>query len=500
MLTVELEDFSGGLNTATGPLDGRYALDCLNVTYGRAVSTRAGYGAFTSSANAYDYVFGWQKTDGTKQLLAGRGTTTEAFNTSGTSVTTEAKSAAVTGAAAFAAPGSEYVYLANGTDTVYRWDGTTFTAPGAAMPKAKYLCVTPWDNRLVACGYGTGAYGPAGATVNPAHVHFSDERNPEAWTAANNVQVKPGDGEQIMGCVTWRDYVFVFKETKFFVFTEPTTNSSTAVTTFHRREVTGQGPISADAITVTPQGIYFLNRTGVYFTSGADATRVSGDIDALFGDVVPKFCSSGIVNQAHITKASATYYRERVYFAVPMDGGTTCNRVLVFDPKYSWWSIFDIPAAHMCVWRPGDSNELMFALASGNKVYRHRESEDDDNGTAINSFSRTAWIDVGAERKLWRATVWGAGQLTVTGSVDYDPSVGSGTGYDLTGTTDTWDDGAWDGGGTWGPDGGSYRRHRYSGFSARGWLHSITFTGNTAGKAIAVERATLHFTGNRRGE
>lgn len=490
MRTVPLHDFSGGLNLKTGPLDPKYAIDCADVLYGRAIATRPGFAYLTSAATTYTHVRPHQMTDGTKRLLAARSGNTDALNTSGTATDTVAKT--FTDAVSFGAPGTEAVYLANGSDTVFKYTTAAgFSAP-ANQPEARYLAVQQPDNRLVATGFSDGSNGPSASTVNTSHVHFSDERAPETWTANSNVQLTPGDGEKIQGCAAWRNLVFVWKESKFFVFNGNTTDED-GNPVFNREPRIGAGLCAPEGYAVAPEGVFFLDNDGVYFTTGGNATRISDAIDPIFGGSAPEFFSHGVVNQAQIANASAAYWEGRLYISLAMDGSSTNNRILVYDPTEQFWSIYTIPAASLCVWTPSNSPELLFAHATS-KIGRHSNAYTADDATAIASYSRTAWIDLHEQVSLRQISIWGSGRVTGRASVDYNPATGTGQTVDLSTTSTTWGGSTW-GGGTWG--GSTYVRRLIRGLGARGTVFSITFQGGGS-TPMQLEQATCTFNGGRR--
>src|ERR1044072_673525 len=98
------------------------------------------------------------------------------------------------------------------------------------MPKAGSIAVTAMEsgsasssnanNRLIATAFGTlTTAGPGGTVTSPSHVYFSNAGQPEVWETdgasgrnRNFIVLTPGDGEQIMAAVSWRELVFIFKE------------------------------------------------------------------------------------------------------------------------------------------------------------------------------------------------------------------------------------------------------------------------------------------------
>jgi hypothetical protein len=288
-------DFSGGINLRdkSDVVTDKEAIDLLNVTFNErgAIRQRDGYADLTTAdlTNRVDSLAPFYNASGIKQLIAGCGTRLEALSTAGAVVAS--KTGLVGGPysfARFAAPGSEFMYAANGADTLQRWDGSAWTAPtatvngtaGQVMPKAGSITVTAAmagtasgtnaANRLVATAYGTQTTaGPGGSTSTPSRVHFSNAGQPEIWETdgasgrgRNFLDLTPGDGEQIMAAVTWRELVFVFKETKFFVmWGESTAADGTPIFNF-REIVNSTGLASKQSVAVDQDELHHGFATG----------------------------------------------------------------------------------------------------------------------------------------------------------------------------------------------------------------------------------------------
>ena len=509
--------FSDGLNLRdkADVVKDTEAIDLLNVEFTDvgAIRQRDGYVELTSAAltNRVDSLSPFYKADGTKQLLAGCGTRLEAISTVGAVV------ASATGLSGgpwsftrFAAPGSEFAYAGNGVDTIRRWDGATWTAP-AGMPKAGALCALSGakSNRLVATAFGTGTTsGPGGGTSNPSRVFFSDPGKPETWTYAvgppetgNYIDLTPGDGEQIMAAVTWQDRVFVFKETKFFVFGEESLNADGSARFNYYAVDTGVGLAAKQAITVGPTGVYFMSRQGVYVTTGGPPVSLSEVIEPVFVGNPEVYFLSSPLNQAQIALTRLVWHKERLYLSLPTGVATACDRVLVHDIRRGWWSLWDIPASALVSWRKADQPEIHFGYSTGaNKIGRVSTGITDDVGAVITSRWRSGWGDYGAAvAKTVRETeVWGTGSVDCNFSKDFERSAyrsgvaqfGAGA-ADLWGSgagPDTWGDGT--GTDTWG--GAGQVTPALVRESIRGHVLSTEFTNVIGAPTWSVHRVSKH--------
>jgi hypothetical protein len=121
---------------------------------------------------------------------------------------------------------------------------------------SQFVNVTPIDNRLMLL-----AFSGLSNTDGNSTVMFSNAGQPESYTATNFVQLTPGDGESIRGVCNFGNQIFVFKESKFFVFTGPSTNSAGQPIFNYRIVNSGIGihPVGVNAGCVaTPFGRLFL--------------------------------------------------------------------------------------------------------------------------------------------------------------------------------------------------------------------------------------------------
>lgn len=434
--------FGKGLNLQAKPdaVDPAECIDALNVLFTEtgAIIPRFGYGKLgeVKLTNRVASLSPYYTTAGTKQLLAGCGTRLEGLSSAGAVVDSET---GLTDApwdfARFGKPNEEVVYAGNGTDTLRKWNGVEWTAPKAtvdgvgekAMPKAGSLCAWPGgDNRLVAARFETGTGGPGGNVSSPDHVYFSDAGDPTNWESTAYVQLLPGNGEKIMAIVTWRELVFVFKETSFAVF-YGTSSDSEGFPVFNFRSIeAGVGLVAPRAVCVHPTGVYFLARTGVYRTTGQEPTLVSEALEPLFGGAPSAFYTGGTISPAHIEGCAMETYEERVLLSFPT--GEANDRVLVYDPGSQWWSLLALPMSCMTVFRPSNRDELLFGYASGDKrIGRYGEAYEDDDGAAIAAHWRSGWFDLGdADIKKIRASkAWGTGAARMAIAHDFLQSPGT---------------------------------------------------------------------------
>jgi len=496
------QGFGGGLNlqAKADAVDPAQCIDALNVNFSDrgAIQQRDGYAALTGSelTNRADSLCAFYTSTGTKQLLAGCGTRLEALNASGeVSKSATGLTGGPWGFVRFGQPNEEVAYVGNGSDTLRKWTGTEWKAPtatvdkeaGKAMPKARYLAVQSPDNRLVATGFATTTGGPNGTTSSPSHVYFSDAGNPESWTSLNYEQLTPGDGEAIQGCIAWREFVFVFKETKFFVFYGNGTDAEGSVE-FNRRPVeAGVGLASPRALCAHRTGVYFLDRKGVYRTTGQEPELVSSAIEPIFVGEASHFYTGGTLAQGKITNAAMSAFNERVFLSFPTEEAN--NRTLVFDPNFEWWSLYDLPCAALTTFRPSNAEELIFAYASGaKKIGRHSTAYTNDAEAAITAYWRSGWFDLGSPdiKKIRASKAWGTGKVRMGVAHDFERGVGTLSELNMESTgAPEWSKKEW-GGFEWGEPKGLVLAHRR--IAQRGTAFSMYFKNETKDQEWSLHR------------
>ncbi len=447
--SLPFEGFGKGLNltSKSDAVDPAECVDCLNVLYTQrgAIQSRPGYNNGTASelTNRAESLSPFYKASGTKQLVAGCGTRLEALS-SGFEVVASATglSGGPWDFTRFGKPNEEAVYAGNGTDSLRKWDGSNWTNPtitvdGAGAKtgvKASSLCVLAAYNRLVCGGFSGTTGGPGGAESSPSHVYFSEEGNPEAFESTAYIQFTPGDGEKVKAVIAWREYVFVFKETKFFVITDQARDSENKPEFVFQTIDTGVGLASSRAVCVHQTGVYFMSREGVYRTTGQEPEQISNLVEPIWTGDTSLFYKGGTLAFSAIQNCAMETWDEKIYLSFPTS--EAANRQLVYSPEYKWWSLQDLPASCMATFRPENETELVFGYSSGEKMIgRHKTSYTNDDGKAIKERWRSGWFDLGSAdiKKVRAAKIWGTGKVTVEIDKDFSENTGKPEQMDLSG-------------------------------------------------------------------
>jgi hypothetical protein len=102
------------------------------------------------------------------------------------------------------------------------------------------------------------------------------------------------------------------------------------------------GCISAKSVVTVGRDIWFLDRSGVRSLGVTESGKVQG-VDKPVSDSIQPVIDR--VNWPSATKAVAAYHNNRYFLAVPIDGATENNAILVYDFQTNTWAGYDEGAA-----------------------------------------------------------------------------------------------------------------------------------------------------------
>jgi hypothetical protein len=249
-------------------------------------------------------------------------------------------------------------YVSSPTDTLWRWDGTSFHDDIPDSPKCRYVVQAGWAERLLYCGFDAGATnGPNGTPVDKSIVGVSNPSEPEVYTTDDTTSIAPGDGEDIMGAVTYNGQTFVFKETSFFVFYGESDSGGAVELLYNQRS--GVGMLAPGCVTVGPDGVYFLAADGIYRTTGGTATCISTQVNGLFTGELPSWTPyNRNLNPPDTPLMKFATAGDRIYCAVSStayntSGGEMSNAILVYDTTMqAWVGYYEFPvhSIHAMPW------------------------------------------------------------------------------------------------------------------------------------------------------
>lgn len=343
-------------------------------------------------------------------------------------------------------PAGGYSYAFTDLVAPIKFDGTNFTTPtctvdgvaGKAMPKTRNACTWPDGGyRLVIAGTnnsGGGINGPGGAVSTESHVWFSEPGNAEGWESTAYVQVSPGDGERITGCASWGGLIFVFKETRMFVFYAVATDEEGRPEFKFRTVDLGTKMIDTlnNNLAGVPQnnhncvagdgGLYYLTEDGVYLTRGGEPSLVSTALTPLANNSY--LGGTLLLSEQPIWSKcrDITWFRHRLFITCRNAGS---YHLLVFNTMTGMWSTWRAALNSIAVFEPSLSVPFLgFAGdgTTGNNIYYYNPALTTDPSKAIAPVWQSGFYDLGTrdEKTLVESKLWGRGKVTLSAYSDLD--------------------------------------------------------------------------------
>lgn len=349
----------------------------------------------------------------------------------------------------FGTPAASYSYIADSINTLRRFDGTNFDAPaaivdgaeGKAMPVGVFLA--SWSdggNRLVVASTGGGFGGPGGVPSGTSHVWFSNPGEPEGFESTAFVELTPGDGEEIVGCCAWGGKIFVFKETKLFVFygvsadedgfpifNYDTVDLGTRILPPGASAERGSG----EYIVAGTEGVYFVSNDGLWATTGGVASSLSEDLSPLAGSrdlVGPAAATIGDLRWTNML--GICYFDNAIYVGLGTD---PIELLFKFDLRILQWTVWGAALNAMAVWNEEvathRSRIFFSASAAGLKdIYFYTPEADVDPTSAMTPYWQPGFYDLeeADEKTLVHLKAWGTGEIDVEVADDFG-AVGAAT-------------------------------------------------------------------------
>ena len=389
--SVALAGFVGGLNRDADPFQLQLdeSPDALNVDFGLrgSVSKRAGFARYDSPtvASIFKRLVTWVRQGGATYRIAVN-TSGDIYEDTGASLTDSAMNSGGTSEdqhhiAISSLNNLVYVTAINGG--AHSFDGTTWTTvtqtafdgTAARYPWAKFTIVK--HDRVFAANVDDAS------TRYRSRVHFSNLLLAETWDAADYIDFDPDDGESITAMAEFGEDIVVMKNHSFQLLSGRTTES------FSR------WVIDEHIGTVSPRAVVPMGSILVFFDRDSGVWAYDGSGFSLLSEKINNYILDGI-NYSQAYKASAFVHREKMYLSVPWGTDAYPSRTFVWDQRTQAWSEYDIG-----IFDADKDGATIYGASPDNAqgVFTMQSTLNDD-GAAIDSYVRTAWLAIeGPESK-----------------------------------------------------------------------------------------------------
>ncbi len=241
------------------------------------------------------------------------------------------------------------VFISRGFDKrPLMWDlSATITAlptsgTGVEFPNCSTLMY--YGNRLVCIG----KYHLEPNTLrNYDSISVSNYLDYTDWDVADVFTVNNGSNDQLVGVSPWtlNEFLVFMRNSIYYVsvgMDRYVTGAPLSTDSYIRTLATDIGCSARKSVVQAGGGVFFLSDNGVYFLQPQPASSdsmklltMSEPISAPIDDVIQR------INRNYSSNAVATYWNNRYYLAIPLDGSTVNNTVLVYNFILKQWESVD---------------------------------------------------------------------------------------------------------------------------------------------------------------
>lgn len=270
----------------------------------------------------------------------------------------------------YQAQGIGYVYILRGfSKSVLRWDGSlTIVAPGPGSH-------TNYPNSRHAIYYGNRHI----VQTDRNTISVSHYLRDNAWSNLDVFTINDGSSDTLVAIAPWtlNEFVIFMRNSIFYAAAGVGANAAgdqaQESDSYIKSLASDVGCIAKGSIVQAGGGIIFLSDNGVYILNPAGAGNGAGNtpegmrlltiaepLSAPISDVIAR------INFNAVGKAVATYFENRYYLAVPLDGSEYNNAILVYNFINKAWESVDTYPVNASIDTP---NECQFFTWNGWETY-----------------------------------------------------------------------------------------------------------------------------------
>jgi hypothetical protein len=243
----------------------------------------------------------------------------------------------------------DHIYISRGwSERPLKWDLATSVIALAVSPHTGHQfpnCtgLLYYANRLIALG----KFHNDAAIRNPDTISVSNFLDFNHWDALDAFTINTGSNDQVVGVSPWtlNEFLVFMRNSIFYVNVGSNryiTGDALSNDSYVKTLATDIGCSSRKSVVQAGGGVFFLSDNGVYFLQPQPASAESmklltmaDPISAPIDDVIQR------INRNYAHRAVATYWNNRYYLAVPLDGSSDNNAILVYNFILKQWESVD---------------------------------------------------------------------------------------------------------------------------------------------------------------
>lgn len=315
----------------------------------------------------------------------------------------------------------DMTFMVNGTDGMQQYDGTTISPVTTAcdlLPDGPYIVLH--KSRLWVTKSNELTFSVYASEVNDETCFFGDSQ----------LSVNDPKGGLITGLASFFDFLIILKSTSLWRFIGD-------ITTLSGAQLARYADVGCEApatVQVTPFGILFLGKAGLYLTDGISPspTEISAPIRSLFASRSGTTQYPNAVGAWYTTKGKQQYWLK---LDPDADDGYIVTRLDVLSENpfigersravWLWSHHTNMPCSFgtsMAPW-PADSDDGRLTIGDADGFVRTFDTGNTDDGTAIACTVQTSsrpFDTNGRTARVYRAKVLHRASIPLTVSLRYD--------------------------------------------------------------------------------
>lgn len=229
-----------------------------------------------------------------------------------------------------------------------------------------------------------------------SQIWWSEPGEPEYWPPINYWEVKPGDGDEVVKLISFWGTLIIFKRRSIHQF------KGSSFDDFRMEEIDSKvGCVGPRAATVDNNVIYMVSEQGLMRFNGLRNVNLTEKR-------IPSFW--GKVNLTAIHRATIEKWNNLVLAALPINGATENNVVLVFDTNTeAFWLWTNMPISQYCTFIGSEGKRLLASHFSKMFLFQHDVGYIDDAGTTDTARDEIPAIDAIDIQSYWEGTAFDMG-------------------------------------------------------------------------------------------
>jgi len=282
-----------------------------------------------------------------------------------------------------------YLVGMNGIEAPWKWDGDSFSALDNAPSKAKFPVLH--TEKLFCVD-----------SDEPSTLRWSDNFQPEQWPEVFYWDIRRGDGDEITCLKQFIGELIIFKRRSTH------TLKGISLDDMQLQELDSMmGAVGPRAVAQYKNQLFVVSDQGIQRFNGIKFDNISSLL-------IPRLWER--VNKEYLHTAAVGVWDELMWFALPLDGATTNNTVLIYDLSQSeqgaWWPWEGMNISCFTTYPHDDFLYFYTGHSSEGKIVRQYEGNKDigfaAEPQAVNAYWESKYFDfdaAGTEKKTKRAFV-----------------------------------------------------------------------------------------------